>query len=169
MSIVNITPRETELQKQVIELAESLRNIGWEFELYKQGARNTHQKLLDEIHELKAKLAELDKPEPVAYRHGFDGYGWLYTDNGDGSSWRDNVPTDAEPLYAAPTERNCKFPTCHSQEYQNKLVQVILGQEPEPYAWVFVPHNELLWPDEVEHKTPCEATGYIPLYTKGTP
>ena len=41
--------------------------------------------------------------------------------------------------------------------------------EPEPYAWVFVPHNELLWPDEVEHKTPCEATGYIPLYTKGTP
>ena len=119
---------------------------------------------------LKEELAkpELDKPEPVAYRHGFDGYGWLYTDNGDGSSWRDNVPTDAEPLYAAPTEPNCKFPTCHSQEYQNKLVQEILGQEPEPYAWVFVPHNELLWPDEVEHKTPCEATGYIPLYTKGT-
>ena len=40
--------------------------------------------------------------------------------------------------------------------------------EPEPYAWVFVPHNELLWPDEVEHKTPCKATGYVPLYTKGT-
>ena len=84
MSIVNITPRETELQKQVIELAESLRNIGWEFELYKQGARNTHQKLLDEIHELKAKLAELDKPEPVAiyrFSHLLGEYGvnWLIT------------------------------------------------------------------------------------------
>ena len=33
MSIVLVSPRETELQKQVIELAESLRNIGWEFEL----------------------------------------------------------------------------------------------------------------------------------------
>ncbi len=77
MTITNITPRETELQKQVIELAESLRNIGWEFELYKQGARNTHQKLLDEIHELKAKLAELQKSEPFApdwadYRQGKD-------------------------------------------------------------------------------------------------
>ena len=69
MSIVLVSPRETELQKQVIELAESLRNIGWEFELYKTGARATHQKLLDEIRELKAKLAELEKPglEPVAY------------------------------------------------------------------------------------------------------
>lgn len=28
--------------------------------------------------------------------------------------------------YAAPTEPNCKFPTCHSQEYQDKLVQEIL-------------------------------------------
>lgn len=34
--------------------------------------------------------------------------------------------------YAAPTEPNCKFPTCHSQEYQDKLVQEIL--EPEPVA-----------------------------------
>ena len=44
----------------------------------------------------------------------------------------------------------------------------LTNPEPEPYAWVFVPHNELLWPDEVEHKTPCKATGYVPLYTKGT-
>ena len=64
MSITLVSPRETELQKQVIELAESLRNLGWEFELYKQGARATHQKLLDEIRELKAKLAELERQEP---------------------------------------------------------------------------------------------------------
>lgn len=65
MSITNITPRETDLQKQVIELAESLRSLGWEFELYKTGARATHQKLLDQIHELKAKLAKFDRPLPT--------------------------------------------------------------------------------------------------------
>ena len=54
MRITLVSPRETELQKQVFELAESLRNLGWEFELYKTGARNTHQKLLDEIREFKA-------------------------------------------------------------------------------------------------------------------
>lgn len=47
----------------------------------------------------ETKLAEFESREPVAYRFDFDGYGWLYTDNGDGSSWRDNVPNDAEPLY----------------------------------------------------------------------
>ena len=59
MSITLVSPRETELQKQVIELAESLRNLGWEFELYKTGARNVHQKLLDQIRELKSQLAEV--------------------------------------------------------------------------------------------------------------
>ena len=59
MSITLVTPRESELQKQVIELAESLRNLGWEFELYKTGARNTHQKLLDEIREFKAENENL--------------------------------------------------------------------------------------------------------------
>lgn len=64
MSITLVSPRESELQKQVIELAESLRNLGWEFELYKQGARATHQKLLDKMRELKAKLAEYERRYP---------------------------------------------------------------------------------------------------------
>ena len=61
MSITLVSPRETELQKQVIELAESLRNLGWEFELYKTGARATHQKLLDEMRELKVRWAQFEE------------------------------------------------------------------------------------------------------------
>ena len=39
--------------------------------------------------------------QPVAYRHSFDGYGWLYIDNGHGSDWEDRARQypDAEPLY----------------------------------------------------------------------
>ena len=40
--------------------------------------------------------------------------------------------------------------------------------ETEPYAWMFWKNNELLWPDKVEHKTPCKAAGYIPLYVAPT-
>ena len=37
----------------------------------------------------------------VAYRHSFDGNGWLYIDNGHGSDWEDRAKRypDAEPLY----------------------------------------------------------------------
>lgn len=124
MSITNITPRESELQKQVIELAESLRNLGWEFELYKQGARATHQKLLDKmrelkvrwaqfeeydcnalkvayalVDELKAKLAEYESREPVATLHD-DGYWtWIGTPPYESSfaGWRMNVYTKGTP------------------------------------------------------------------------
>ncbi len=59
MSITLVSPRDTELQKQVIELAENLRNLGWEFELYKKAALATNQKLQIEVDDLKAKLAEV--------------------------------------------------------------------------------------------------------------
>ncbi len=36
-----------------------------------------------------------------------------------------------------------------------------------PRAWIFLQNNELLWPEDVENETPCEITGYVPLYTKG--
>ncbi len=36
----------------------------------------------------------------------------------------------------------------------------------EPVAWVFLPHNELLWPNEVEAKNPLELDSFSPLYTK---
>lgn len=43
--------------------------------------------------------------EPVAVRHTFDGYGWLYNGQGDGSDWlaRALARPDAQPLYSHPT------------------------------------------------------------------
>ena len=35
----------------------------------------------------------------------------------------------------------------------------------EPVAWIFKPHRELLWPNEVERKNPLELNEYTPLYT----
>ena len=44
------------------------------------------------------------EPEPVAMRYDFDGYGWLYIDNGSGSNWREKIK-NAEPLYTTPPQR----------------------------------------------------------------
>ena len=52
---------------------------------------------------IKEALAE-PEPEPVAMRYDFDGYGWLYIDNGSGSNWRERIK-NAEPLYTAPPQR----------------------------------------------------------------
>ena len=46
--------------------------------------------------------------EPVALRHSFDGYGYLYTDMGFGSGWIEwtkRSHKDAEPLYTTPPQR----------------------------------------------------------------
>ena len=45
-----------------------------------------------------------DSYEPVAMRYDYDGYGWLYIDNGSGSNWREKIK-NAEPLYTAPPQR----------------------------------------------------------------
>ena len=42
--------------------------------------------------------------EPVAMRYDFDGYGWLYIDNGSGSNWKEKIK-NAEPLYTTPPQR----------------------------------------------------------------
>ena len=54
----------------------------------------------------KNKYASQRKPdqEPVAMRYDFDGYGWLYIDNGSGSNWREKIK-NAEPLFTAPPRR----------------------------------------------------------------
>ena len=52
---------------------------------------------------IKEALTEPD-PDPVAMRYDFDGYGWLYIDNGSGSNWREKIK-NAEPLYTAPPQR----------------------------------------------------------------
>lgn len=52
---------------------------------------------------IKEALAEPEQ-EPVAMRYDYDGYGWLYIDNGSGSNWREKIK-NAEPLYTAPSKR----------------------------------------------------------------
>ena len=52
---------------------------------------------------IKEALAEPEQ-EPVAMRYDYDGYGWLYIDNGSGSNWREKIK-NAEPLYTAPPKR----------------------------------------------------------------
>ena len=52
---------------------------------------------------IKEALAEPEQ-EPVAMRYDYDGYGWLYIDNGSGSNWREKIK-NAEPLYTAPPQR----------------------------------------------------------------
>jgi hypothetical protein len=44
--------------------------------------------------------------EPDAVRHSFDGYGWMYKDNGSGSNWFESAMryVDAEPMFSAPPE-----------------------------------------------------------------
>ena len=46
---------------------------------------------------------EPELPEPEAIRHSFDGYGYLYTDSGSGSLWKERAGCmpDAEPIYTA--------------------------------------------------------------------
>ena len=54
--------------------------------------------------ERDAQLAAIDAGKPEAVRYGFDGYGWMYVDNGSGSSWLDVgiKKEDGEPLYTRP-------------------------------------------------------------------
>ncbi|SEN50208.1 hypothetical protein SAMN04489859_100878 [Paracoccus alcaliphilus] len=48
------------------------------------------------------------EPVAVAVRHSFDGYGWQYADQGDGSDWlaRALAKPDAQPLRALTGEKS---------------------------------------------------------------
>ena len=52
---------------------------------------------------IKEALAQPEQ-EPAAMRFDFDGYGWLYIDNGSGSNWREKIK-NAEPLYTISPQR----------------------------------------------------------------
>jgi hypothetical protein len=43
------------------------------------------------------------------------------------------------------------------------------AEKQEPVAWIYKPHMELLWPDEVERQNPLELEEYEPLYTHAQP
>ena len=36
---------------------------------------------------LEAQVSQYRDLQPAAVRHSYDGFGWLYVDNGSGSSW----------------------------------------------------------------------------------
>ena len=76
------------------------------------------QEVLRCIEALRAELAKPD-PEPVAY--WFPKAEQFCVADPRGRPFAKVF----EPLYASPVEPNCKFPTCHSQEYQAKLVEEI--------------------------------------------
>jgi len=56
------------------------------------------------LYDGKNKYAPQPEQEPVAMRYDFDGYGWLYIDNGSGSNWKEKIK-NAEPLYTTPPQR----------------------------------------------------------------
>lgn len=81
----------TPKQKQAMQTAVTvLRMLDLNFESEKERVKHCVKLLTDALNEVQ--------PEPVAMRHGFDGYGWLYIDSGSGSDWKTRHP-DAEPLY----------------------------------------------------------------------
>lgn len=138
----------------------------------------TYQESTSSMFEMRRKAiaalkAELAKPEPkvVAWQERQEGkhkFGaWYHCSPRSFSAPREKdcagIKYQWRPLYAAPTEPNCKFPTCHSQEYQDKLVQEILGQE--PIAWL---STDCIGERYLCFTKPTDHDPVVPLYTKGT-
>ena len=71
------------------------------------------------ISALEAELAKPD-PEPVGYVYWNKGHA-------EGAMDTQNLKPGT-PLYAAPTESNCRFPTCHSQEFQTNLANDVASE-----------------------------------------
>ena len=65
------------------------------------------------------------KQEPVAMRFDFDGYGWLYIDNGSGSNWKEKIK-NAEPLYTTPPQRKPLPPQspCEMTQAEGKMFKL---------------------------------------------
>ena len=80
-------------------------------------------KIMDD---LIAQDADLIDIEPVAYRYGFDGYGWQYIDNGSGSDWAIRHP-DAEPLYAQPPADRIEALSAENERLREALEKVVMS------------------------------------------
>ena len=61
--------------------------------------RDLHGQAYAMVVRLQHERDELKIEEPAAFRHSFDGYGWLYCDDGSGSSWKEMVYPDKEFLF----------------------------------------------------------------------
>ncbi len=82
------------------------------------------EKIIDKEYDaaIAALQAELAKPEPKPV-------GYVYWNKGHADGALDNQNLKpGTPLYAAPTEPNCRFPTCHSQEFQSRLADEVASE-----------------------------------------
>ena len=66
---------------------------------YLKSSGKVWKELTDMVVRLQHERDELNIQEPAAFRHSFDGYGWLYCDDGSGSSWKEMVYPDKEFLF----------------------------------------------------------------------
>lgn len=156
-----------ELMKQCVEVMDALREwiAAVPADIPLPAMPGVDGDWLDSVHE--ALKAELEKPEPEPYGWTVSGICRIYKGDYAEKATKDEaarcgVGYKAIPLYAAPTEPNCKFPTCHSQEYQDKLVQEILGQE--PVAWL---STDCIGERYLCFTKPTDNDHVVPLYTKG--
>lgn len=120
---------------------------------------------------IEALRAELAKKEPEPVGHQFQSRDGNWCDFLNQKHYEDTLADGSWPvraIYAAPPEPNCKFPTCHSQAYQDKLVNEILEQE--PVAYMLTTRNFGLggetW-DTTEYRDYQWDSDCVPLYTKG--
>lgn len=76
-----------------------------------------------EIDELKAELANIGSQEPAGYVNTDELDNMLDDRTATLSPVKNGWYT--KPLYVATKEHRCKFPSCHSEEYQQALVKDI--------------------------------------------
>ncbi len=124
---------------------------------YKGYYPERHAQVDRDVADIKATIGalkvELEKPEPepVAYMLTTRNFG-LGGETWDTTEYRDyQWEYDCVPLYTAPTEPNCKFPACHSQEYQDKLVQEILDPTDGYVQPVPDKCDRIVWRDKYYH------------------
>ena len=108
---------------QVVEAAEYLANNPAIFGEYVQEKRALKRALIQRSKISFEEALAQPEQEPVAMRYDFDGYGWLYIDNGSGSNWREKIK-NAEPLFTAPPQREWVGLT---EEEVSKLIDIEIG------------------------------------------
>ncbi len=101
---------------------------------------------------LAALEAALSAATPVAARHGFDGHGFQYIDNGSGSDWKTRKP-DAEMLYAAPTAPSVAVKALEWRTFcsrsgncaaQSPLGEYVIQNEDDLWM-VYLPYQDKRW------------------------
>ncbi len=110
---------------------DALENINGEIHIggYADGFTHVWEESDAAIEALRAEL-EKPQPEPVGYVNSDELDNML--EDRDATLSPTKTGWYTRPLYAAPTEPNCRFPTCHSQECQEKLVHEILEPKLPP-------------------------------------